>query len=644
MYSTCLPPNQKREKIPRAANESRNHTPKQRRATGDSVNRPRAGSRAATGSSFSNATSAPRPIPKKKTAEATTGSSAYSFDDTIDNPFKPSTPSSFTPSMEPTGFFKPAPSLESTSLPTESFMKSAARKPATSDTPEQGDPKPFKATPGRSRDASVSSMRPNHDDMILPAVARRIKEQGLHEHDVIAYSDAYDAPLYKLPSSPAYENNPFASYDRAKAVSSSSLAQPKPPEDSTAPVSKNKKNKNAGTDNDSEMAQEDVGGRNRRRSQTGPPVPEISARASIDAPSSAESPSERASRSQRGGVSRSSSRRQRRQQQEQYEQSEQRRLQEQYEQHEQPRQQEQYGQHEQRHQQKQYEQQQEQSRQQEQYGQHEQLHQQPQQNARDANSAQDLRPERPRRTRRNTDRQQQSDSPAYNEEPMPRRERRPTMPGNEEGARTNGSDSLYQQQSHYQSHQGHQGHQGAQKEWNDSNDPYSRQQRQVAPPESWDRRRPTNGDVAQQSSYGYQPTNNRKNGPEMAQYGAQDEMSRQNQRYYAGDQMQAPPAHRDARGDYRHQQGYNQEQGYRHQPQDDYKYQGTGPSQHTYQTQTQHPNASRPSYPQPEMVQVEMSQLDPGPKEDEQHGAVGKNNPSQENIKKKKEALCCIIC
>ncbi|KAF9959002.1 hypothetical protein BGZ72_010442 [Mortierella alpina] len=513
--------------------------------------------------------------------------------------------------MEPTGFFKPAPSLESTSLPTESFMKSAARKTAAPSTPEQGDPTPFKASAVRSRDASVSSVRPNHDDMILPAVARRIKEQGLHEHDVIAYSDAYDAPLYKLPASPAYENNPFASYDRAKAVSTSSLAQQKSSEDSSAPASKSKsksKIKTAGAEKDSEIGQEDTGTKNRRRSQTGPPAPEATTRTSIEAPSSATSPSERANRTQRSGVSRSSSRRQRRQQQEQQE----------------------HDQHEQRGQQEQYEQQ-------EQYAQHEQYHQQHRQNAQDATSAQEHRPERPRRTKRNTDRQLQQDSSAYNDEPMPRRERRPTNPGNQENARTNDSDNMYQQQNYYH------GHNGAQKDWNDSHDPYSRQQRQAPRPESWDRRRPTNDDGAQQSPYAYKQNGNMKNGHEMAQYGAKDEMSRHNQRHYAGDQLQGHLPHRDAHNDYRHQQGYNQEQGgYRYQHQDDYKAQGTGSSQYGYQTQN--PSASRPSYPQPEMVQMEMSQMDPTLKEDEQRGADGKNGPSQENIKKKKGAVCCIIC
>ncbi|KAG0038777.1 hypothetical protein BGZ82_010840 [Podila clonocystis] len=69
----------------------------------------------------------------------------------------------------------------------------------------------------RTRDASVSSIpKPSHDDMILPAVARRIKEEGLFNHDVIAYSDDYNAPLYRLPTTPGTIGNPFASYDREK--------------------------------------------------------------------------------------------------------------------------------------------------------------------------------------------------------------------------------------------------------------------------------------------------------------------------------------------------------------------------------------------------------------------------------------------
>ncbi|KAG0354468.1 hypothetical protein BG005_006459 [Podila minutissima] len=80
----------------------------------------------------------------------------------------------------------------------------------------------------RTRDASVSSLpKPSHDDMILPAVARRIKEEGLFNHDVIAYSDDYNAPLYRLPTTSGTAGNPFASYDREMAASSTNLSGPK---------------------------------------------------------------------------------------------------------------------------------------------------------------------------------------------------------------------------------------------------------------------------------------------------------------------------------------------------------------------------------------------------------------------------------
>ncbi|KAF9319964.1 hypothetical protein BG003_007648 [Podila horticola] len=80
----------------------------------------------------------------------------------------------------------------------------------------------------RTRDASISSLpKPSHDDMILPAVARRIKEEGLFNHDVIAYSDDYNAPLYRLPTTLGTVGNPFASYEREKAASSTNLSSPR---------------------------------------------------------------------------------------------------------------------------------------------------------------------------------------------------------------------------------------------------------------------------------------------------------------------------------------------------------------------------------------------------------------------------------
>lgn len=51
----------------------------------------------------------------------------------------------------------------------------------------------------------------------------------MFDHDVVAYSDDYNAPLYKAPSSPANAGNPFASYDRMKAASSADLSTPKSP-------------------------------------------------------------------------------------------------------------------------------------------------------------------------------------------------------------------------------------------------------------------------------------------------------------------------------------------------------------------------------------------------------------------------------
>ncbi|KAI1304442.1 hypothetical protein EDD11_005103 [Mortierella claussenii] len=243
------------DRVPYARNESRVPSAKSRRATGESVNRPKPGhSRGGStvGKSTMNissvsAPSTPRPIPKsgnnKKGPQPTSMSSSYTFDETIDNPFLPSTPPAFTPSMERTGFFK-APSTEtknavnSFNALTTSTKAAAAKTRSDAVVRNTSEPAvvktPFNPTLTRSRDASVSSVPglsglpgPRHEDMILPAVAKRIKEQGLHEHDVVAYSDDYNAPLYKVPGSSASIGNPFASYDRLKAASSTSLAQSK---------------------------------------------------------------------------------------------------------------------------------------------------------------------------------------------------------------------------------------------------------------------------------------------------------------------------------------------------------------------------------------------------------------------------------
>ncbi|KAK3808736.1 MAG: hypothetical protein J3Q66DRAFT_355506 [Benniella sp.] len=263
---------QTREKPTHTRTRSRSQipVPKTRRATGESIHRPLKGGGGGGGGGQSkvptisttakapstpkansvSAPSTPRPIPKNKNKNALqpSSSSAYIFDDAIENPFVSSTPPAFTPSMERTGLVKPAPMDENVSSSkrqaTERRKESASpqlakkepvkeseisvpvsvRNVVTPTTPEPSTEKPAISSMTRSRNASFSSgfHRPRYEDMILPAVARRIKEQGLYDHDVVAYSDDYDAPLYKVPSSAATQG-PFASYDRAKAASSASL-------------------------------------------------------------------------------------------------------------------------------------------------------------------------------------------------------------------------------------------------------------------------------------------------------------------------------------------------------------------------------------------------------------------------------------
>ncbi|KAF9935064.1 hypothetical protein FBU30_008557 [Linnemannia zychae] len=218
--------------------ESRIPVSKARRATTESVNRPNPRQN-------KSAPAVPRPIPKnnnKRTpiTHSNSPASSYTFDDTITDPFAPSTPSTFTASMEPTGFMAARSTQETISASNDSFFDRAPKASpisiVTSDinTVPTSATKPFIGAAARSKDASASSLpRPRHEDMILPVVAKRIKEQGLHNHDVIAYSDDYNAPLYKAPSTPAYVGNPFASYDRMKAASSASLSQSKSPLESS---------------------------------------------------------------------------------------------------------------------------------------------------------------------------------------------------------------------------------------------------------------------------------------------------------------------------------------------------------------------------------------------------------------------------
>ncbi|KAF8948138.1 hypothetical protein BGZ47_006246 [Haplosporangium gracile] len=124
----------------------------------------------------------------------------------------------------------------------------------------------------RSRDASVSSLpKPRHEDMILPVVAKRIKEQGLYDHDVVAYSDDYDAPLYKAPSSPANAGNPFASYDRMKAASSADLSNP--PGSSSSAYSRKFKQS---PENNQDLGQDIRADHNRASTSSEHPVPSVS--------------------------------------------------------------------------------------------------------------------------------------------------------------------------------------------------------------------------------------------------------------------------------------------------------------------------------------------------------------------------------
>ncbi|KAG0035711.1 hypothetical protein BGZ81_000004 [Podila clonocystis] len=261
----------KQDRVTTGAN--RTPTPRTRRATGESEYRDKkpGHSRPAGGTSMSKITSAPstpRPIPKQN-KNGVNGKSlqppssySYSFDDNIIDPFMPSTPPTFIASMEPT-FFKsdvttnknqskedPGPSSRLDETPVTKSQKRSPRPrsstiatpsvtptPITSNTKAPDSPKspvPTSSKSGisqmrgtRTRDASVSSIpKPSHDDMILPAVARRIKEEGLFNHDVIAYSDDYNAPLYRLPTTPGTTGNPFASYDREKSNSSINLSSP----------------------------------------------------------------------------------------------------------------------------------------------------------------------------------------------------------------------------------------------------------------------------------------------------------------------------------------------------------------------------------------------------------------------------------
>ncbi|KAG0321959.1 hypothetical protein BGZ99_003591, partial [Dissophora globulifera] len=215
---------------------------------------------ASSSSNTASAPSTPRAIPKsgnnnknnnnkkKKTQPSGSLSSSYNFDEMIDNPFISSTPPTFTPSMERTALVTPPSSAkEAISSPSaEAPIKSALTH--TPNTPMPIVEKPFSAVTTRSRNGSMGSIPglpgPRHEDMILPTVARRIKEQGLHEYNVIAYSDDYNAPLYKIPTSQAAHGHPFASYDRLKAASATSLGGDQSPSSSPTPSRKDASSNN----------------------------------------------------------------------------------------------------------------------------------------------------------------------------------------------------------------------------------------------------------------------------------------------------------------------------------------------------------------------------------------------------------------
>ncbi|KAH7047032.1 hypothetical protein BKA57DRAFT_464865 [Linnemannia elongata] len=309
--------------------ESRIPVPKARRATAESVNRPNPKQKAASAAaaaSYAQLTSAPsmpRPIPKgnnnKRTPipQSKSAASSYTFDDTVANPFAPSTPSAFTPSMEPTSFLASHSSQEATSISTDSFFnsKSAANpnSPATTstttDTPAAPMPsvtKPFMGAAARTRDASVSSLPgPRHEDMILPVVAKRIKEQGLFDHDVVAYSDDYNAPLYKAPSTPANAGNPFASYDRMKAASSADLSNPKSPLGSSS--SAHSRTFDQSPENDQDLDQGKAGRdsrdeHNRASTSSENPAPSVSPPLSDTSPNLSTEQSERRQRQRKETV------------------------------------------------------------------------------------------------------------------------------------------------------------------------------------------------------------------------------------------------------------------------------------------------------------------------------------------------------
>ncbi|KAI8598845.1 hypothetical protein EDD21DRAFT_176061 [Dissophora ornata] len=652
---------QKRDKIPQSRGESRIPVSRSRRGTTESVHRPKPAQNkaAATGAS------APWPIPKsnnKKIPQSGGLSSSYTFDDTVENPFLSSTPPAFTPSMERTALSKksskenisspPAfsPSMERTAFskqppskenisppPVESTAKfpTTTRTAVTHNTPLPAPEKPF-AIATRPRDASVSSLPglsglpgPRHEDMILPAVAKRIKEQGLQELGVIAYSDDYDAPLYKLPSTPATQGNPFGTYDGAKAASSTTLGgqQVSPP----GPSSSTNGEKEGGSQSDA---------LDLPSLPPNPPVPESyevlspsQRRARAEAKADQEAPETK---------SESRSRRQQR--------SEDKR------------------------------------------GTAAEATAVPTPASPANNSPDVTRPERPRRTRRNTDHQAQQEATAPNSEDYAQpqqtnhqqRRRRPTMPssdqqnqdagrsyqdqyGSNQGRNRNEAyaNEVYPQQQEQQQQQ--------QRFRNDSRDPYYQSNEirgQESPKYGNERHREPRQDQYQgngdnnrprrQEGFDYQQTayNGHQGGynsQEIA-YDSRDGNYNAQGGGYDGrqDRHDAYPqqgAYNGQQGGYNGQQGgYNGQQGGYNGQQGGYNgqqggYNGQQGDNNNYgrgsSAQDQYQNNAQQTQQRPEMVQVEMSEMNNGPK-----GGVGESvtriDPKDDKIDKK-GSVCCVV-
>ncbi|KAG0262780.1 hypothetical protein BG011_009701 [Mortierella polycephala] len=626
---------QTRDRIPRNHNESKIPVSKTRRATGESVSRPKPAHTRSTAAessvskpalidSASSATSAPRPIPKsnnKRAVQSGAGSTSYSFDDVIVDPFLPSTPPTFTPSMKPTGAFKPIPSKEPTSSP-KSTPNTKSRKTTAPSNPAPAVPKPFSGQAARSRNVSVSSLtRPNHDDMILPAVARRIKEQGLHEHNVIAYSDDYDAPLYKRPPSPKSVGNPFAGYDRAKAASSASLGQQQHQQQPSTglPVSSSGRKLDSGQGKDTSMDMDKdeecpvspvKKDQRRERKDDAALLNATNAPAPLSSTSNTSSPRDTSSHAQNERLRSPKSR------QQPYEQQQ-----------------------EQSYQQQQQQEGDEQQQQQQQQQQHEQQVYPQQQNS-NSNSPTSSRPERPQRARRNTERQAQQEFAPVNDGYAPRRTRRPTAPENYEHVQGSVYSTQYQE-SDSPSQRQHQGRHNAQHGRNEDysqqaqgNDSRSRRyagNNQAYPAEEQWQGQPQQQPQQQQQSR-YQPTRRH------------DDYSR-TQDDYNYQQTHHQEDYGRTQDGYNHQQTHSQEDYSR--PQDGYNNQHTNANYQNYgapaQTQQgQIYDHSRHHQSKPEMVQVEMSEMGSSGKEGETT-EIGESNNDPKDKMKKKGAVCCVV-